>query len=169
MQVVILAGGYDAYSTAKIETFQELSRPYGNDNYTWARIFQPYGLGQDSARYLPYLLESKSRNTEPKIHNPDYFCDWISVKDVAHALRFIIENKLFGPLDIGTGCGTTNLEMARIVQGTFDSDASHYFKVNLGSSRGLVVSSDSRLLQSGWAPTRSLKEEVLQMLMSDAL
>lgn len=148
----------DAYSSAKIETFQELTRVFGENNFTWARIFQPYGIGQDRNRFLPYLIDAQLAGKEVAIRNPNYTCDWISSDDIASGLIHLISNDLFGPYDIGTGVATANWELAELIglPVTVEIDAS--------PSNGLVVSPQSPIFHTGWKPEKKLRDEITSML-----
>jgi len=148
----------DAYSSAKIETFKELTQIFGEQKFTWARIFQPYGAGQDHNRFLPYLVNARLSKREATVKDPNYVCDWIASEDVASGLCHLISDRLFGPFDIGTGIPTTNWELAEMV--------GFKMAVNLGFSqnRGLVVSPKSPIFQSGWKPEKNLRNEIQSML-----
>jgi nucleoside-diphosphate-sugar epimerase len=148
----------DAYSSAKIETFQELTRVFGKNEFIWARIFQPYGFGQDRNRFLPYLIDAQLTGKEAAIRNPNYTCDWISSDDIASGLIHLISNHLFGPYDIGTGIATANWELAELVGLPLPGG------LDLSPSNGLVVSSESPILHSGWKPEKKLRAEITSML-----
>jgi nucleoside-diphosphate-sugar epimerase len=148
----------DAYSSAKIETFQELTRVFGKNEFIWARIFQPYGFGQDRNRFLPYLIDAQLTGKEAAIRNPNYTCDWISSDDIASGLIHLISNHLFGPYDIGTGIATANWELAELVGLPLPGE------LDLSPSNGLVVSSESPILHSGWKPEKKLRAEITSML-----
>jgi len=148
----------DAYSSAKIETFQELNRVFDKNNFTWARIFQPYGIGQDRNRFLPYLIDAQLTGKEAVIRNPNYTCDWISSDDIASGLIHLISNDLFGPYDIGTGIATANWELAELV------GLPLRVELDLSQSNGLVVSPQSPIFHSGWKPEKKLRDEIISML-----
>ena len=148
----------DAYSSAKIETFQELTRVFGENEFIWARIFQPYGFGQDRNRFLPYLIDAQLAGKEAVIRNPNYTCDWISSDDIASGLIHLISNRLFGPYDIGTGIATANWELAELVGLPLPVE------LDLSPSNGLVVSRESPIFHSGWKPEKRLRAEITSML-----
>jgi nucleoside-diphosphate-sugar epimerase len=148
----------DAYSSAKIETFHELTRIFGKKNFTWARVFQPYGAGQDRNRFLPYLINAQLSNLEATVKDPNYTCDWISSEDVASGLFQLISDHLFGAYDIGTGIATTNWELAELV------GFKRAVNLDLSLSKGLVVSPNSPIFHSGWKPEKKLKNEIKSML-----
>lgn len=148
----------DAYSSAKIETFQELTRIFGETEFIWARIFQPYGSGQDHNRFLPYLIDSQFTGKKIEIRNPSYICDWISSEDIARGLIHLISNELFGPFDIGTGIATANWELAELVGLSVKAE------IDFSPLNGLVVSPQSPIFHSGWKPESELRGEIRSML-----
>ena len=152
----------DNYSSAKIATFRALTGIFDSTEtlFIWPRIFQPYGQGQDRNRFLPSLISSLRSNTKLEINNPGHVYDWINVVDVAKAIIFSIANRIGGAIDIGTGEGTSNIELANIVSRAirgidFASSSSTDSVI-----RGLVMSSNTQLSNYGWKPEFTLHSSI---------
>jgi nucleoside-diphosphate-sugar epimerase len=156
----------DSYSRSKIDTFNTLSHLFRDSNtrFIWPRIFQPFGSGQDSKRFIPYLISSFNKNKTPDIANPNHIYDWVNVSDVAKAIIFSITNSVNGAVDVGTSIGTSNKDLARLV---FQAVASTATLPNFSSAdgvQGLVMSTKSLLLSSGWKPDVDLISGVRELV-----
>ena len=153
----------DPYGRKKLETFlelQELTLAVGA-RLTWGRVFQPYGLGQDSERVIPWAVARMTAGLEVFLQNPFMKLDWISSRDIGRAVSWSITHNTPTVVDIGTSIGTSVhqvlVEVADILgldtQISFPGESSE----NQGTNQNLIVSPDSPLFQIGWLPTDSLQ------------
>ena len=126
--------------------------------FTWARIFYPYGPNQDPNRLIPRLIHSL-RNGEPiALADVSSVYDWITTRDVASAISWILGNKLPVEIDIGTSFGFTNLELLTTLEklvGAANLPHRH-LQHNFGLNEVFVTSKNSPLLESGWSAKDSL-------------
>jgi nucleoside-diphosphate-sugar epimerase len=81
---------------------QLLSKRYGVP-LTWARIFFPFGFGEDSRRLIPSLFRAFNGEIEPFGVNGNSLRDFIHIDDVVEAIRICLQSKTDGILNIGTG------------------------------------------------------------------
>lgn len=156
----------DNYSSAKISTFLSLTRIFESTGtlLIWHRIFQPYGYGQDPNRFLPTLISKVSSGSKVEIKNPGHIYDWINVTDVAKAVIYTIKNKIGGAIDVGTGIGTNNEQLASVVSSVLgvkflESHASTDLQL-----KGLVMDSNSHLLKHGWIPEFALESGIKDLV-----
>ncbi|CAN2170254.1 WcaG Nucleoside-diphosphate-sugar epimerases [Candidatus Nanopelagicaceae bacterium] len=155
----------DLYSKCKFETYKEISWLLSGSatKLSWLRIFQPFGKYQDSSRLIPYLISECKAGRSPKLLDPDRISDWISIEDIASALVFAMRNSLPEVIDVGSGIGTTNRELANWIiemSGAQISD-SGTSKTCL-EAKGLVVSKESPVFQAGWHPRVNLRTYLAQ-------
>ena len=156
----------DNYSNAKISTFLSLTRIFESTGtlLIWHRIFQPYGHGQDPNRFLPTLISKVTSGSKMEIKNPEHIYDWINVTDVAKAVLYSIKNKIGGAIDVGTGLGTSNEQLASVVSNVLgvkflESQASSDSQV-----KGLVMDSNTHLLNHGWVPEFALESGIRDLV-----
>lgn len=156
----------DNYSSAKISTFLSLNRIFESTGtlLIWHRIFQPYGHGQDPNRFLPTLISKVSSGSKVEIKNPEHIYDWINVTDVAKAVIYTIKNKIGGAIDVGTGIGTSNEQLASVVSSVLgvkflESQASTDLQI-----KGLVMDSNTHLLKHGWVPEFALESGIKDLV-----
>lgn len=152
----------DFYGQKKLETLLELQglTAAAGARLTWARVFQPYGLGQDSERLIPWAVERLVAGYEIELQNPFMKLDWISSRDIGGAISWSITHNTPEVIDIGTGIGTNVrdvlIEVANILgvktQITYPISAS-----GNENTQNLIVSGDSPLFQNGWFPADSLQ------------
>ena len=98
------AAPVDIYGTHKLQTLiklQEMAEKFSS-KLSWARIFQPYGPDQDSARLLPFARKELLAGNKVKVAQSNTILDWISSRDVASALTFAIRNPINQIFDVGT-------------------------------------------------------------------
>jgi dTDP-6-deoxy-L-talose 4-dehydrogenase (NAD+) len=158
----------DQYSSSKINTFNALTNIFKNSNtrFIWPRIFQPYGRGQDPNRFMPYLISSFAKQTSPNIKNPYDKYDWINVTDIAKAIIFSINNLISGAVDVGTGIGTANIDLANSILRNMGSNETFRPSISNVEIRGLVMSNQSRLFDYGCSPTIELDFGIRDLIAS---
>jgi nucleoside-diphosphate-sugar epimerase len=84
--------------------------------------------------------------------------DWITTRDIASAISWIINNDTPIEVDIGTSLGFTNVELLKHLErllGNSDQWARLAQQTSAGNQVS-VVGKDSPLYKSGWIPKDSL-------------
>jgi nucleoside-diphosphate-sugar epimerase len=109
---------FNPYSKAKVECYQSLNQIFAHvdSRLTWLRIFQPYGLDQDSMRLIPNAIKHFKEKIPFLLENPHSISDWVTSRDVAHLIGYCIENKTPEIVDIGTGVQTTNKDILNLLR-----------------------------------------------------
>ena len=125
---------------------------------SWARIFQPYGLNQDRRRLIPYLINSLKNDEQIQLGDTSSIRDWITTRDIASAISWIIHNETPLEIDVGTTFGFTNIELLRRLEGLLGNTTQWARLAQQRSSRNEVslVGQNSPLFSSGWLPSESL-------------
>jgi nucleoside-diphosphate-sugar epimerase len=154
----------DPYGISKFETFQilmDISRSY-SCSFTWPRIFQVYGKGQDSNRLIPSVVDCIKFGRSMKIDNPKSVFDWISSRDVASALMFCLNNRISGSVDIGTGVPHSVEEVLEQLVKLINVSHKEIPRISFGneanSHSSLSVSPNSLIFEKGWLPSDDLVE-----------
>jgi nucleoside-diphosphate-sugar epimerase len=145
---------HDPYSASKIDTFKVIEALLKSSltQFIWCRIFQPFGINQDSNRFLPYLISSLISDKEPVINHPNYSFDWIDTEDIAGAILYILEREIDGAVDVGTSDGITNLDLFHLLVRISGKKLGWTSPSLDETAKGLVMSRDAILLKSGWRP-----------------
>lgn len=148
------------YSEQKVFAFNSAKESLlgSNVRLSWARIFQPYGPNQDKKRLLPYLIDCLKGGNQIHLNDTSSTLDWITTRDIASAISWIINNDTPIEVDIGTSLGFTNLELLKHLEsllGNSDQWARLAQQTSTGNQVS-VVGKDSPLYKSGWLPKDSL-------------
>ena len=149
------------YSQQKVAAFRAVEKTLqgSNTRLTWARLFYPYGPYQHEKRLVPHLIDSIKNKTPIRLADTSSVYDWITTRDVASAISWIIEHKLPIEVDIGTTFGVTNLELLmtleKLLQAEHRVTTEQEHKMGLGEF--FVTGKDTPLLVSGWLPRDTLR------------
>ena len=137
----------------------EAAALHGKD-YTWARLFYPYGPGEHPARIPSSFLRTLACGESLELKTPHSVKDWIHIDDVVSAILCVAENgQPLREINLGTGTGTEIIGLAEIA-----AEIS-------GASRSLVRSSPAGqtdpyayqvadcgcLNSTGWSPSIAIK------------
>ena len=148
------------YAEQKVVAFNSAraSLLQSNVRLTWARIFQPYGPDQDIKRLLPYLIDSLKKGKPINLSDTSTILDWITTRDIASAISWIINNDTPVEVDLGTSFGYTNVELLKHLEDTFEDSHQWERLAGPGSTGGQVslAGKDSPLFKSGWVPKDTL-------------
>lgn len=152
----------DLYGAEKLWTSEEMKRIALNyeTRFSWARIFQPYGLNQDPNRLIPSAARHFRAGKPFKTQSSENILDWITSRDVAGAFAYILNHELPEVVDIGTSVGTSVGKVLNKVAELCGVDE-RYIEKSVADEAGqepleLVVDRDSPLLAHGWTPEDDL-------------
>lgn len=125
---------------------------------SWARIFQPFGPNQDSNRLIPFLIDSLKRGQPVELKDETSILDWITTRDIASAISWMIDHQTPIEVDIGTSVGHTNLEVLQNLEALMigKSKSLNYSPHSVVGKGITVVGKESPLFVSGWRPQDSL-------------
>ena len=126
---------------------------------TWARIFYPYGPNQHHQRLIPYLINALKNGDSIILSDTTSIHDWITTRDIASAISWVISNNVPLEIDIGTSFGFTNLQLLITLEKLLQINIplpSRGGMHNLGLNQVFVTSKNSPLFISGWSPVDSL-------------
>ena len=125
---------------------------------TWARIFQPYGLKQDKDRLIPYLIHSLKNGNPTQLSDTSSIHDWITTRDIASAISWVVGHQVSMEVDIGTTLGFNNVEVLRELEELLGNSTQwqQFSTQKYGVNEVSIVGKNSPLLNSGWVPSDTL-------------
>ena len=148
------------YAKQKVEALNSSKQIFQESKvrFTWARIFQPYGQKQDPSRLLPYLIDSIGDGKQVELSDTSSLLDWITTRDIASAISWIIKHDSATEVDIGTGIGYTNVELLQHLESLLGNSKQWVrFAAQPNVGNGVtVVGKSSPLFVSGWLPEDDL-------------
>ena len=148
------------YAQQKVAAFNSVKEVLSQSKVrlTWARIFQPYGLKQDQDRLIPYLIRSLRGGDHIQLNDTSSIHDWITTRDIASAIAWVINHEIPMEVDIGTTYGFTNVEILKHLEELL-GNSTQWAQLAAETSEideVSIVGKDSPLFKSGWVPTDSL-------------
>jgi nucleoside-diphosphate-sugar epimerase len=96
------------------EALQQNASAAGAD-YAIARLFYPIGPGEDRRRLLPSLITALLTGQPADLGPGEHVRDIADVRDVGTALASLVDSRVIGPVNIGSGKPTRIAELARYV------------------------------------------------------
>jgi nucleoside-diphosphate-sugar epimerase len=148
------------YGIQKVIAFNSAmsSMQESQSRLTWARIFYPFGVSQHKDRLIPHLIKSVKNGETIELADTSSQYDWITTRDIASAISWVLQNNLPLAIDIGTSFGYTNLELLEIIVKLSGSKTELPMQQvdDLHAKEVCVVDKNSSLLGSGWLPKDSL-------------
>lgn len=74
-----------------------------NYDLIWARIFYPYGLGEEKRKFISYIIDSIKNDKKLFIKQPNDVLDYIHVSDIAEALSLLTNSNVSGTFNVCSG------------------------------------------------------------------
>ena len=159
------------YAEQKVETFQQTRQLLSltKTRFSWLRVFQPYGLRQDPERLVPYLINGLKNHLNIEIKDNKSCLDWVTTRDIASAVSWVLNNSLPSELDIATSIGYTNLDVLSYLQVLLGKAKQTPLvdQSSVESPQVLVAGKESPIFTSGWRPEDTL-EAGLEWVVSNA-
>ncbi len=119
--------------------------------FVWARIFFPFGLGENSKKLIPSLISYFKNNQKPFAVNNEASRDFIHVTDVSNAIVYLLNNKVFGCFNICSGKPTKIADLVKIIARVYSRQPKSILDmVSHKKDAGFIVGDCSRLEALGW-------------------
>jgi nucleoside-diphosphate-sugar epimerase len=125
---------------------------------TWARIFHPYGPGQDKKRLIPYMIHTLKNGEQIRLDDTSSVLDWVTTRDIASAISWILHNDTPTEVDIGTTIGFTNVELLKRLESLLGETFqwTRFGDNSINKNQVSIIGKDSPLFTSGWRPSDDL-------------
>ena len=134
-------------------------------NLSWARVFYPYGVGEHPQRLCSSVIAKLSTGKEVLLKTPNSIKDYIYITDLAAAILTIIEKRTAGVINLGTGHGTSIIELAQLIA----SILGRRQLVRVAAEPApdpypFMVADESRLKSLGWEPRVGLEQGIAALI-----
>jgi nucleoside-diphosphate-sugar epimerase len=145
------------YATSKAAAHRSFVDTFNSSaiDFVWLRLFQVYGPGQSSQRFIPTLCDHIRHNRLLSLTNPKAVRDWIDVRDVAISIRHIVESAAEREIDIGTSHGLSNFDICKYARERFDLNWELATPLNESGPISLVADRNSPLFKY-FKPSKNL-------------
>jgi UDP-glucuronate decarboxylase len=132
----------------------------------WGRIFQAYGPGEACRRLLPSLIAALTRGEAFHCTEGRQVRDFIHVDDVARALLHLVDHRLSGAFNLGTGVPTSLREAVEYLSGRMGRPELVHFGAlpTRPDEPAQIVANIDKIQATGWQPRLTLSEGLDDML-----
>lgn len=145
------------YGQAKLEAAEHLLRHHGDA--AWARIFLPYGPFEAAPRLVPSVIGALLDGLPAACTPGTHVRDFLYVDDVGRALAALVDSRVQGVVNVGSGQGVAVrdvvLGLQRRLGGQVDLGAR---ALPAGEPPTLVAATHRLRDELGWAPRVGLDE-----------
>lgn len=157
------------YGTCKNAAFQVASEfcRLNQIQHAWGRVFFLYGPGEDHRRLIPSIATPLLKGSTAACHSSNFIRDFMHVDDVADAFVTLVDSRIEGPVNIGSGIATSLGSVAEEIAELVGAAN----RIELGrrepsANDPLVLVADTTRLQSelNWRPRISLSAGLRQMV-----
>jgi len=129
--------------------------------YVWARIFFPYGPGENSNKLIPLVVNALKKREEVRCTHAQQYRDYLHIDDVASALcHLVATSNVSGVFNIASG---VPLKLESLVQACAQSfnypPLLKFGAIDVAADDPMMLVGDIRKLkQLGWQPSISLED-----------
>jgi len=97
------------YGRAKLALFERGSKLAEETGFSfaWARFFLMFGFGEDPRRFIPLIVHGLLAGEPIALTSGRQVRDFLDTRDVGAALAGILESAIRGPVNVGSGRGTS--------------------------------------------------------------
>lgn len=148
------------YSAAKVALYRWLEAELASAEqaWTWFRIFYPYGPGEHPQRLTSYLIRQLASGQPVILRTPNSVKDYVYIDDLVEAICVGLEQRLRGPVNVGSGTGLRIRALAERIARTLEVSESLIAEAEVPQEDPwpVQVATMSRLDALGWSPKTSL-------------
>lgn len=159
--------GDSAYAAAKCRLQEWLSERDGaaRASWSWLRVFYPFGPGEHAGRITTAFLQRLAAGETLVLRTPDSVKDFIFVTDLARAVCDVLQSNVVGPVNLGTGIGTSIRNVALSCAAALGRDEALVRAADVldVDPRPVVVADVTRLHALGWRPEVPIDEGVSRL------
>lgn len=119
----------------------------------WGRVFSLYGPGEHPQRLVASVIRALLRGEVATCGNPSLIRDYSHAEDVASAFVTLLESRLEGAVNIGSGDAVTLRDIVEKIAGKLDGHELIKFRAPQSSPNSepeLLLPDIKRLVSTGW-------------------
>ena len=152
------------YAASKASLYliaKEQSRLF-DSNFVWARVFFPYGIGEDSRRAVAATIDALKNNREFKASEGKQVRDYLYVDDIANAFVQLLESDTDGCFNICSGNPVTVKELMTEIGNVMDKVDLLKFGAmpNKEWDPPYICGDNKKLKALGWKPMHTLNDGI---------
>ncbi|WP_255989118.1 NAD-dependent epimerase/dehydratase family protein [Chitinolyticbacter albus] len=132
----------------------------------WARVFNPYGMGDARQRLIPLLIDVFNGKRPPLGVNAKIYRDFIHASDVAEGLLTLLRAHASGSYNVCSGEPVAIGDIVQKLAKAMDADPEMVLALNAPNpdSDPIVFGDNHKLRALGWVPRLTLSQGLEQIL-----
>lgn len=133
----------------------------------WARIFLPYGQGENRRRLIPSLVDVFEGKIPPFGVNAAAYRDFLHAADLAEALIVLLQDNASGSYNVCSGQPVRIADVVQKIAALLNADPSRVLglSVERPGEPGLLVGDNKKLRELGWSAECSLNQGLAKMVL----
>jgi nucleoside-diphosphate-sugar epimerase len=157
------------YGKMKKSTYEALSALTAPplQSFAWARIFFPYGEGEPVNRLIPHVITGLLSGDAVHCTHGNQIRDFLQVADIGRALVAVLDSKVTGAINIGSGIPVKIQEVVNCIADVLERKDLIMFGAlpePAYSPRMILANIDRLKKEVDFTPTFSLKEGLLNTI-----
>jgi len=133
-----------------------------------ARLVNLYGFGMSERNVMSAILKQVSQSGPIRVFDLTPIRDFLWIEDAAEALSILSQGKAVGTFNVGTGQGTSILELAHIIlNATGQAGRALESRPHSAKRSHLVVDIAQTVTEFGWRPTTTLPKGIETLIKND--
>jgi nucleoside-diphosphate-sugar epimerase len=136
----------------------------------WTRVFSTYGPGDADYWFIPYVIQEFLANRVPKLTKCEQKWDYLYIEDAARAIAAVVESKLDGVFNLGSGQARPLKEVVAAIQMKLGSPLNpEYGAISYRPDQVMYLEADITRLTtaSGWMPQVGLDEGIKRTIAGE--
>ena len=157
---------YDNYSKIKLNSEKIIL----NNGGMVLRLSNVYGLNMSRKNVLSKIINQVINKKIIKLFNGNAIRDFIWIDDVITAIKETIISDLKQTiLNIGSGKGTSIIDLTNHVQSIYGTNLPVYYETNESKISSIILDISNSIKNLNWLPTTEIKEGIYKMMNSRKL
>jgi nucleoside-diphosphate-sugar epimerase len=142
----------DAYASSKVQLWKELEPSVASGRITWARPYYVIDPERGRPAVIEHALSAQAAGVPAVLRTPDSEHDFVHASDVGRAIVLAVQRELRGEVPIGSGRLRRVCDLVTALGVPWERAAD---QAGRGASHLNDVADIERLIELGWAPTRT--------------
>jgi nucleoside-diphosphate-sugar epimerase len=154
------------YGSCKLGLYWSLAGFFEQEkvSWSWARLFNPFGPGEDARRLIPKTCLRLLRGEQIDFDAGVSLRDFLPVADTGSAMVAVLQSGITGAVNIGSGQAVTIRELIeKLAVYCKRPDAVRFEAAPANAKKDIVVADTKRLRnECGWQPSMDLDKGLQQ-------
>ena len=134
---------------------------------SWIRVFSTYGVGDEPAWFIPYIISELKKGNRPKLTKCEQLWDYLYVDDAARAILSVLYQEATGIFNIGSGRAISLKSVVELIRQAINPDVIiDYGAVPYRPDQVMHLEADTARIKqlTGWMPVVSIEDGINRMI-----